>query len=153
MKCEILAHKGSHSWQNGTLSLIFEPVFYRCFCLFIFYQAFVRFWFFHQQWIFHKQRDSTCEFCRRARCKRNMQITWKNGPQDEQLPRKNPQGTRLWHLPDFLDFYLKYVFLNITRVLLKISEFFFNWAVRLNIWIQFSKIKGKTILSASEYSK
>ena len=58
-------------------------------------------------------------------------------------------GTRLWHLPDFTDFYLKYVFLNNSGAFKRFQNCF-TGNVRLNVWIQFSKIKGKTILSASE---
>ena len=58
--------------------------------------------------------------------------------------------SRLAHVRDY-DTFLIYqllfqnTFFYITRVLLKISDFFLNGKVGLNIWIQLSKVKEKTI--------
>ena len=77
-------------------------------------------------------------------------------PQHERLPRKFPlrirPGSRLWHLPDLLTFIWKYVFLN-NSVAFKDFRKFLNGNVSLNVWIQFSQIKQKSIFSASEVGK
>ena len=49
------------SWQNGTLSFFYGPVF--C-CFFFLPRTFFRFWFFYEQLSFLKQRASTCELCK-----------------------------------------------------------------------------------------
>ena len=61
-------------------------------------------------------------------------------------------GSRLWHLPDLLTFIWKYVFLN-NSVAFKDFRKFLNGNVSLNVWIQFSQIKQKSIFSASEVEK
>ena len=73
----------------------------------------------------------------------------KNKPHYEQL---------LWNfLQDYdtfltINFYLKIHFFWTTWVLLKVLEFFYG-NIRLNVWIQFSQIKEKSIFSTSEGGK
>ena len=72
--------------------------------------------------IFPKSKSFHVWILSNARCKQNMQITWKTRPKMS-LPQGIRSWTRLRHLPDLLTLVWKYVFL-INSGVLKISEFF-----------------------------
>ena len=88
------------------------------------------------------------------RCKQNMEISSSLNMSGcrEDFPQGIRPGSRLWHLPDLLTFIWKYVFLN-NSVAFKDFRKFLNGNVSLNVWIQFSQIKQKSIFSASEVGK
>ena len=65
----------------------------------------------------------------------------------EKFPRGTHPGTRLLHPPYLITFIRKYVFQNNSGAFKDYGN------VRLNVWIQLSKIKEKTIFSASEGGK
>ena len=107
----------SFSWRNGSLSLSFGPFFFSFFT-----KDFLPLLIFPWANIFPKSKSFHVWILSNARCKQNMQITWKTRPKMS-LPQGIRSWTRLRHLPDLLTLVWKYVFL-INVGVLKISEFF-----------------------------
>ena len=97
-------HKGIVfiSWQNGTLSFFFRPVFFLFISFFLFIQrTFSRSLFFHEQRFIHKQTASTCLYI--ARCKQNMEITWQSSLNMSGCSENSLRGfARVWDYDAFL---------------------------------------------------
>ena len=76
-----------------------------------------------------------------ARCKQNMEITWKSSSNVSGCRQNSPRGIRLgptlWHLPDLWTLFASGA--------LKDFRIFLNGNARLNVWIQNSHMREKSI--------